>query len=113
MGALVGLYLGWAQFPVESRNRSLSSLARLHRDEYSVMVAAGYAADRDAFAAIQRLERLGVADVSSHLRETTERIIATSSRDIRDIALLAQLADALGQATDAMQPFINAGPERA
>ncbi len=113
IGALVGLYFGWIQFPGDARSSSLSDLARRYRDEYSVMVAAGYAADADVAGAVERLSRLGIEDAPTYFRETTERIINTSSRDLEDIGLLARLADGLGQLTMTIQPFLDVNGERA
>ena len=113
IGALVGLYFGWIQFPTNARSSSLSDMAQHYRDEYSVMVAAGYAADADLAGAIERLSRLDIDDVPTYFRESTERIINTSSRDLDDIGLLAQLADGLGQLTLTMQPFLDVNGERA
>ena len=112
IGAIVGLYFGWAQFPAEPRNRHLGELARPFRDDYLVMVAAGYAADGDIAGAIQRLSRLGVDDVPGVIRESTERIIGASARGIEDIRLLVHLADDLGQLTGPMQPFLDANRGR-
>ena len=113
LGALVGLYMGWTQFPNETRNSSLSDLARAHRDEYLVMIAAGYANDADLSAALERLQRLEQKDIPTYLRESTDRIIQSSARDLADIALLAHLADGTGQLSEAMAPFLDARRERA
>ncbi|MCY3778924.1 MAG: hypothetical protein OXG78_01320 [Chloroflexi bacterium] len=113
LGALVGIYFGWVLFPAESRRSRLSDLSPPYRDEYSVMVAAGYVSDADPQAAIARISRLASEDVPGALRDTTERIILTSSRDLDDIALLVHLAEGLGQSTEAMQPFLGVHRERA
>ena len=113
MGTIVGLYFGWIQFPAESRKSGLSDLARPFRDDYIVMVAAGYAADEDVDSAIQGLSRLGFDDAPSAIRETTERIIFSSARGLADIRLLVHLADELGQLTQPMQPFVDVNRERA
>ena len=113
LGAIVGLYFGWGHFPAESRNSGLSDLARPFRDDYIVMVAAGYAVDGDVEGASQRLSRLGIDDAPSAIRETTERIIRNSARGLADIGLLVHLADGLGQLTQPMQPFLDVNRERA
>ena len=112
LGAIVGLYFGWGQFPAESRNSNLSDLARPFRDDYIVMAAAGYAADGDLDGAIQRLSRLGIDDAPSAIREITERIILNSARGLADIRLLVNLADELGQLTQPMRPFLDASRGR-
>ncbi len=113
LGALVGLYFGWVQFPAESRNSRLRDLSPRYRDEYSVMAAASYATDGDVSSAIESLSRLAVDDVPSYVRETTERIILNSSRSLEDIGLLVQLAAGLGQLTESMQPFLDMNRDRA
>ena len=113
MGTMVGLFLGWVRFPSEIRSSSMSDLAQRYHDEYSVMIAAGYAADEDAAGAIERLNLLTADDAAISLRQSTERIITTSSRDLNDIQLLVYLADGLGQLTSTMQPFHDASRGKA
>ncbi|MYE27815.1 MAG: hypothetical protein F4X87_11515 [Chloroflexi bacterium] len=105
LGAIAGLYMGWIQFPSESRNSSMGDLSQRHRDDYTVMIAAGHAAARDVDGAVERLQRLELGDAGDRLRDSTERIIRTSARDLDDIRLLVQLAHDMGQLTPAMQPF--------
>lgn len=105
LGAIFGLYLGWIQFPSQSRNSGMGDLSQRHRDGYSVMIAAGYASARDLEGAIERLQRLEIGDVGDHLQDTTERIIDTSARGLTDIRLLVQLAHDMGRLTPAMEPF--------
>jgi hypothetical protein len=52
IGAGIGLYLGWVQFPVQYVNSPASALAEPYRDDYTVMVAAGYLAENDPAAAM-------------------------------------------------------------
>ena len=106
LGALAGLYFGWIQFPPANRNSAISDLAQRHRDDYTVMIAAGFAVDRDAAGALERLGKLDVDDIYAYLRGATERIIRSSARDFDDIRLLVRLAHDLGQLTPAMQPFL-------
>ena len=113
LGALLGLYMGWTQAPTETRSSSLGDLARAYQDEYLVMIAAGYAAEADISAAVERLNRLDHKDIPGLARESTQRIIQSSARDLADIALLAHLADGLGQLSEAMAPFLDARRERA
>ena len=105
LGAIAGLYLGWIQFPYQSRNSNMADLSQRYRDDYTVMIAAGYATARDVDGAIERLQRLEIGDVGDHLRVTTERIIRTSARGLDDIRLLVQLAHELGRLTPAMEPY--------
>jgi len=105
-GALAGLYFGWFPFPPDSRSSKISDLAQRYRDDYTVMIAAGYAADRDAAGALERLRLFEFEDLPAYLQRSTERIISTSARDLDDIRLLVRLAHDLGLLTPAMQPFL-------
>ena len=106
LGVLAGLYFGWLQFPPDSRNSALPDLTQRYRDEYTVMIAAGYAVDRDIQGAIERLGLLVMDDVPSYLRRAAERIISTSALSLDDIRLLVRLAYDLGVLTAAMEPFL-------
>ncbi|MCY4247455.1 MAG: hypothetical protein OXE95_07770 [Chloroflexi bacterium] len=107
LGALAGAAIGWLNPPPAARNSRLSDLAQPHRDDYTIMIAAGYAHDADLTGALERLRLLQVADLASYLRATTERIIASGSRELGDVRVLARLADKLGGATAAMAPFLD------
>jgi hypothetical protein len=104
LGLIVGLYLGWVQFPTQFINSPASSLAERYKDEYIVMIAAGYLADGDLGGAVDRLRILGVPNIPAYVQEVTERYISTS-RDPRDIAYLVALAESLGRLTAIMQPY--------
>jgi hypothetical protein len=104
LGAGIGLYLGWVQFPVEFVDSPASSLATRYQDEYTVMVAGGYLGDGDLIGAIERLRLLDVPNVPFHVQEVTERYI-TNSRDVDDIRYLVALAEGLGRLTPIMEPY--------
>ena len=106
IGTLVGLFFGCFPFPPDARNSALPDLSQRFRDEYSVMIAAGYAVDRDLAGALERLSLLQVDHISSYLEKATERIIRTSARDLGDIQLLVRLAHDLGRMTAVMAPFL-------
>lgn len=106
LGALAGLYFGWIQFPPAARNSVLPELTQRYRDEYTVMIAAGYAVDRDIDGALERLSLLQIDDIPSYLHKATERIIGTSAHDLGDIRLLVGLAHDLGRLTPVMEPFL-------
>jgi len=109
LGSLAGLYFGWIQFPPARRNSAISDLAQRYRDEYAVLIAAGYAVDGDAAGALERLGKLAADDIPEYLQNTTERIIRSSARALDDIRLLVRLAHDLGLATPAMEPFLSMG----
>lgn len=110
IGLLSGLFIGWVVAPTEYINSPMTALAQRWRDEYTVMIAAGYAVDRDLNGALERLRRLGVPNVPQYVQEITERYI-TNSRNVADIRLLVRLAEGFGRLTPLMQDFRNLNPE--
>lgn len=112
IGLLSGLFIGWVVAPTEYVNSPMTALAQRWRDEYTVMIAAGYAVDRDLNGALERLRRLGVPNVPQYVQEITERYI-TNSRNVADIRLLVRLAEGFGRLTPLMQDFRSLNPEAA
>lgn len=104
VGVGVGLYLGWVQFPVQYVDSQASGLGQRYKDEYTVMIANGYAADRDVNGAVQRIRILGVDNVPVYVQEVTERYI-TNSRHVDDIRPLVALAEGMGRLTPLMEPY--------
>ena len=41
IGTLIGLYLGWVEFPQEAYRSDMSEMAPSFRDDYLIMIAAG------------------------------------------------------------------------
>ena len=109
IGAVFGLYFGWLHFPAEYRSSEMAALEQRYKDDYTIMVAAGYAFDRDAAGAVERLGRLGVDDAAEYAQQTAERVIIASSRSLSDIRLLIGLAEGLGRLTPMMKPFLGLG----
>lgn len=104
IGVLLGLYLGWVQFPVEYIDSPASVLDQPYQDEYTVMIAAGYSADQDLTGALTRLRVLGVENVPTYVQEVTERYIS-NSQSVDEIRVLVMLAEGLGRLTPIMEPY--------
>jgi hypothetical protein len=104
LGVGLGLYLGWVQFPVQYVDSPASALARQHKDDYTVMIAAGYSTDGDLNGAIERLRLLGEENIPAYIQEVAERYI-TNSRNVEDIRLLVNLAQGVGRLTPIMEPY--------
>jgi hypothetical protein len=104
LGALIGLYLGWVQFPVQFVNSPASSLSERAKNDYMVMVAAGYLEDGDLGGAVERLRLLGVPNIPAYVQQVTENYIS-NSQDVDDISYLVALAEAVGRLTPIMQPY--------
>jgi hypothetical protein len=104
VGLAFGLYLGWVQFPVQTIDSPAHLLAQRYKDDYTVMIAAGYARDGDVTGALERMRVLRIEDVPAYVQEVTERFI-TNSRSIDDIRLLVTLSEGLGRLTPLMEPY--------
>lgn len=104
VGALLGLYLGWVPFPVRYVDSPASELAQRYQDDYTVMIAAAYAADRDLTGALERLRVLGAENVPAYVQEVTERFISNSS-ELVEIQRLVVLAEGVGRLTPIMEPY--------
>ena len=106
LGTLAGLYFGWGQTPANSRRSDISDLTQRYRDEYTVMIAAGYGADHDVPGALERLSLLKTDNIPLHVQQTAERVIRTSAVHLDDIRLLVRLAHDLNVLSPAMEPYL-------
>jgi hypothetical protein len=104
VGLLVGVYLGWVQFPVTFLDSPATDLSPRYKDEYTVMIAAGYVADSDLQGAVERMRLIGVENIPQYVQETAERYI-TNSREYPDIQVLVAFAEGLGRLTPIMEPY--------
>jgi hypothetical protein len=107
-GILAGLILGYVVFPVEYIDSPMSNLAQRYKDDYTVMVAKGFADERDVEGALQRLAVLGVENVPEYVQSVTERYI-TNSRDVEEIRYLVILSEGFGRLTPIMEPYRQIG----
>ncbi len=107
VGLGIGLTLGWLVLPIAPSTSPLSDLARRHKEEYTIMVAAAFQVDNDLNAAVERLRLLGVADPFTYVRDLTERFIVQAGVTREgDVRTLVQLSCAMGLCTTPMQPFL-------
>ena len=104
IGLGVGLYLGWVQYPVQFVNSPITDLSQRYKDEYTVMVAAGYIADKDLSGAVQRLQILNIENIPNYVQQLAERFIS-NSRNVEDIRYLVALAEGLDRLTPIMEPY--------
>lgn len=103
IGLVVGVFLGWVQFPVEYTNSSMSALAPRHQEEYTVMVAEGYVYDQDINGALARLQPLAKENVFDYIQALTERLISQSK--VPFIPPMVALAEAVGRLTPVMEIY--------
>lgn len=104
IGAALGLYLGWVQFPTRAGSSPAEALDSRYKDDYVVMIASSYLVDRDVTAALDRLRFVGVPNIPAYVQDVTERYI-TGSRAVEDIQRLVALAEGLGRLTPIMEPY--------
>jgi hypothetical protein len=105
-GILLGLMVGYVISPLQIVDNPMQNLSPRYKDEYTVMVAAGYRVDRDLQTAINRLAALNVPNVFQYVRDVTERYISQQGTGAQnDIRVLVNLSCDLGYCSEAMQPF--------
>lgn len=104
IGVIVGLLLGWVVAPTEYVNSPIPSLATRYQEDYTLMIAAGYAADGDLNGVVERLRKLNIDNVPEYIQQITERFI-TNSRDLNEVRLLVHLAEGVGRLTPLMDNF--------
>jgi hypothetical protein len=103
VGVGAGLFVGWNQ-PVQLLNSPANLLAQRYKDDYVVMVAAGYLADGDLGGALERLRLLGVTNIPAYVQEVAERYIS-NSQAVDDIRYLVALSEGVGRLTPIMEPY--------
>lgn len=103
IGLVLGVFLGWEQYPVEYTNSPLSALAPYYQDEYTLMVAEGYQYDGDINAALERLQPLGKPNVFDYIQDLTERYISQSN--VPAIPVMVALSEAVGRLTPIMEIY--------
>jgi hypothetical protein len=110
-GLVVGLSLSltytWVLDP-PSLTFTKPALLNLHDKElYAVLIAAVYSVDGNLERAKARLARLEDASVDNAIISMAEHYVI-EGRDVRDVRALARLADALGQTSAVVRPFMAA-----
>jgi len=104
-GGALGVAIGWWLWPVTYTNTSPSALREDYRDEYVLMVATAYEADRDRSRARERLALLDSEEPSAPVVGLAQRLIDQGGSE-RDIARLARLAQALDATTPTLMPYL-------
>ncbi len=109
IGAGAGLVLGWVVFPVQYIDSPLYYLRDTYKQEYTVMVAAGFRLDGDIVGALDRLRVLKPPaeetwSAPDWIQAVTELYIS-QGRDVAKIRNLVALSEAVGRLTPMMEPF--------
>lgn len=103
IGLVIGVFLGWEQFPVQYKNSAMGVLAPPYQEEYTVMIAEGYQVDRDINAALVRLQPLNKQNIFDYIQALTERYIAQSNVPL--IPVMVALSEAVGRLTPVMEIY--------
>lgn len=121
LGIGIGVYLGWAQFPVEYRNSHMCQLDQEYQENYTLMVARGYRQDGDINKAIERLRPLRIENnleacndertykidnVLDWVQYLTEKYISEGANpeEIRDLVALAEGFDRVTPVMESFRP---------
>jgi hypothetical protein len=104
-GAALGLLFGWVIMPVEYVDASIADLAPEYKDEYILLVATAYYADRDLESAQDRLAELELPNTPQSVSALFDRYVA-EGRDEHELRAVAALADALGVASPRMVAYL-------
>ena len=111
IGGGFGLYLGWVAWPTEFTDATPALLQEDTRQDYTIRIAAAYAADANLSLAQQRLESLGPNGEQFVMAALLEMIL--SGQNEQDTTQLACLVNAVGLYSPAMEPYLARCPEPA
>lgn len=104
IGAAIGVLIGWGPNRSRTIDNPASRLSQLYKDDYTVMIAAGYASDHDLNGVLERMRLLGLSNIPEYVQQVTERYIS-NSQDVNEIRLLVALSEGLGRLTPIMEPY--------
>jgi hypothetical protein len=101
VGAIGGLYYGWAVSPVEYVDTTPDALSIDYKSDYVLMVAEAYSVEDDLPLASRRLALLG----GTHPTEVVHQalLFAEPRYNDRDVALIRTLEEALQRWTPALE----------
>jgi hypothetical protein len=110
LGIGLGLFVGWNVWAVSYYNTDIYDLRADYQDDYVVMVGALYALEQHLETSQYLLSLLSnpqtPRSIETIVVQTTERYIARGA-DPTDIRYLVRLAQALGNVTTPMQPYLD------
>jgi hypothetical protein len=109
VGLAMGFAIGWWLWPVQYTNTAPGVLRQDYRDDYIVMVASTYEAERDLERARERLKLIDAEEPAAPVIELAERLIEVGGSP-EDITRLAHLAGALGATTPRLAPYLEGSP---
>ena len=105
LGVVLGLQISRWLEPPGAAGQALAGLPAEDKEEYILLVAAGYAADQDLAKARAQLDQLDVPNVEQWLAVLIDRAVAEGHHPA-EIQALIVLAQALGLQTPAMVAFL-------
>jgi hypothetical protein len=105
VGVGLGFLVGWGLWPVEYYDTDPVDLKHEHKEEYVVLVSAGFALNGDLEQAQDRLAKLEEEDVAQVVAEVAQRYLE-EGRDPTTTRNVVMLADALGSSTEVMLAYV-------
>ncbi len=105
IGLLGGVFVGWIAWPVTYYDTDIVDLRPAYKDDYIVMVSAGYALDGDLAKARARLAELEAANPGQLVSMQADRYMRAGAAMV-DVRALVELADALGSSTEAQLAYV-------
>ncbi len=105
-GLAIGLFITWQVWPVEYYDVDVIDLRAEHKEDYVVMIAAGYGQDGNLQLAAMRLEELGLEDPTQTLLYLFGRYREAGYEE--ESRSLARLAYDIGVQDVALLPYIEA-----
>jgi hypothetical protein len=108
-GLVLGVLVGWQFWPVSYTNTTPDVLRQDYRDDYVLMVATAYTVNEDLSDARRRLQLVDPQEPGELVIDMAERMI-DSNGNPEDITRLARLAQALGQTSSPLMPYLERTP---
>ncbi|MFQ6016010.1 MAG: hypothetical protein ACE5NP_11280 [Anaerolineae bacterium] len=105
VGLVFGLLIGWVIWPVRYYDTDISDLRLVHKNDFIVMVSAGYALDKDLDRARARLAELGERDIEPTVAALAHQYI-NSREDPVAAQSLAILAEGLGVGDEVLRTYV-------
>jgi hypothetical protein len=104
LGLTVGLFITWVVWPVEYYDTDPIDLRTEHKEDYVLMIAAGFAQDDDLERAAVKLEELGSEDPRQMVLRVFRRYSEGGYED--ESRILARLAYDIGVQDVALLPYM-------
>jgi hypothetical protein len=106
-GLLFGLFIGWQVLPVQYTDTTIGDLGPADTEQFVLMVASEFAADKDVDRARERLQELSVANPEQYVAYLADKYVQEDrGPDDPDTVNLVMLADALDVGSASMLAYV-------